>query len=100
MTTFCRTMAEPIILLTALISVVAVRAEAIAQPCNPAIDGTYCAEQTGKRPSGAATTATQNPSPGDDFFSLVRDNGPATFGAITFSGGTRCVGILRRSSCK
>jgi hypothetical protein len=31
---------------------------------------------------------------------LVRDNGPATFGAITFSGGTRCVGILRRSSCK
>jgi|SRR5689334_25083053 hypothetical protein len=72
-------------------------AQVIAQTCNPAIDGTYCAEQMGRRPDG--TPSRSNPSIGRDAFSIVRDNDPATFGAITFGGGTRCIGILRRSSC-
>ena len=91
--------AVPRILLVALTIVTILRAEGIAQTCNPAIDGTYCAEQMAKRPSGAATTSKSNPSLGGDFFSIVRENDPATFGAITFSGGSRCIGLLRRSNC-
>jgi hypothetical protein len=45
------------------------------------------------------TTSKPNPSLGGDFFSIVRENDPATFGAITFSGGSRCIGLLRRSNC-
>ncbi|HEY8274405.1 MAG TPA: hypothetical protein VIG56_07620 [Pseudolabrys sp.] len=89
--------AVPRVLLVALIVVAILRAEGIAQTCNPAIDGTYCSEQMGKRPDG--TTSRSNPSLGRETFSIVRDNDPATFGAITFGGGTRCIGILRRSSC-
>lgn len=91
--------AVPRILLAALTIVTILRAEGIAQSCNPAIDGTYCAEQMGKRPDGTATTSRSNPSLGREAFSIVRDNDPATFGAITFGGGTGCIGILRRSSC-
>jgi len=89
----------PRILLVALIIVTLLRAEGVAQTCNPAIDGTHCAEQTSKRPSGAMTTSKSNPNLGGDFFSIVRENDPATFGAITFSGGSRCLGLLRRSNC-
>jgi len=87
------------ILLVAIIVAAILRAEGVAQPCNPAIDGTYCAEQMSKRPSGAAPASRSNPNLGGDFFSIVRENDPATFGAITFSGGSRCIGLLRRSSC-
>jgi hypothetical protein len=86
-------------LLAALIIVTILRAEGIAQTCNPAIDGTYCAEQMGGRSGAAVTTSRSNPTLGRDAFSIVRDNDPATFGAITFGGGTGCIGILRRSSC-
>jgi len=101
MITSSRTTILPRILLAALIiiAIAVLRAEVIAQTCNPAIDGTYCAEQMSKRPSSRASTPRSNPNVGGDFFSLVRDNNPATFGAITFGGGTKCIGILRRSSC-
>jgi hypothetical protein len=88
----------PRIFLVALAIAATLRAEGIAQTCNPAIDGTYCAEQIGRRP-GDATTSRTNPTLGREAFSIVRDNDPATFGAITFGGGTGCIGILRRSSC-
>ena len=91
--------AVPRILLVTLIIVTILHAEGIAQTCNPAIDGTYCAEQMGRRPSGAITTSKPKPNLGGDFFSIVRENDPATFGAITFSGGSRCIGLLRRSNC-
>lgn len=97
MTMCCGSMTR--FLLAALIIVTILRAESIAQTCNPAIDGTYCAEQMGGRSGGAVTTSRSNPSLGRDAFSIVRDNDPATFGAITFGGGTGCIGILRRSSC-
>ena len=51
--------AVPRVLLVALIVVAILRAEGIAQTCNPAIDGTYCSEQMGKRPDG--TTSRSNP---------------------------------------
>ena len=91
--------AVPRILLVALIIVTIIGAEGIAQTCNPAIDGTYCAEQMSKRPGGATATSKPNPNLDGDFFSIVRENDPATFGAITFSGGSRCIGLLRRSNC-
>ena len=91
--------AVPRIFLMALVTATLLRAEGIAQTCNPAIDGTYCAEQMGRRPNAAATASRSNPSLGREAFSIVRDNDPATFGAITFSGGSRCIGLLRRSNC-
>jgi len=91
--------AVPRIFLMALVTATLLRAEGIAQTCNPTIDGTYCAEQMSKKPGGAMTTSKPNPSLGGDFFSIVRENDPATFGAITFSGGSRCIGLLRRSNC-
>jgi hypothetical protein len=91
--------AAPRIFLMALVTATLLRAEGIAQTCNPAIDGTYCAEQMSKKPGGAMTTSKPNPSLSGDFFSIVRENDPATFGAITFSGGSRCIGLLRRSNC-
>src|SRR6187431_1848722 len=97
MTMLCNTV--PRVLLVALAIVTILRAEGIAQTCNPAIDGTYCAEQMGRRPNAAATASRSNPSLGREAFSIVRDNDTATFGAITFGGGSGCIGILRRSSC-
>ena len=66
------------------------------QPCNPLIDGTYCASQGGPI----------NPPPMPRIQSLSSDLGigggdpPATLGAITFNGsGATCIGLFRRLSC-
>jgi len=70
-----------------------------AQPCNPVIDGTYCASQM-RTPAASAQTVEIAP-----IQSLSRDlsiggTSPATLGAITFGGnGTTCIGILRRGAC-
>ena len=75
-----------------------------AQPCNPVIDGTYCASQpdpglisdsgSGANPfSGARIDLGPSPTqPG------LYDT-PATLGAVTFGGGTSCIGLLRRARC-
>ena len=99
MAMFCSPNGASRILFGALVIAAILRAEGNAQPCNPAIDGTYCAEQMSKGPSSAVTTSRSNPTLDREAFSIVRDNDPATFGAITFGGGTGCIGILRRSSC-
>jgi hypothetical protein len=66
------------------------------QPCNPLIDGTYCAS------ADIAAGAQSMPR----IQSLSSDLGigggdpPATLGAITFSGsGATCIGLFRRASC-
>jgi hypothetical protein len=71
------------------------------QPCNPVIDGTYCAEQMPRartwsptdrpimRPIGEISTAVS-----------VGGNSPGTLGGISFgAGGTTCIGLLRRGVC-
>ena len=75
-------------------------AELIAQPCNPVIDGTYCASQPIRRSDTPARDAhTPMIGIGRDLAS-TRDEA-ATFGAITFRGdGTRCVGLMTRGNCK
>ncbi len=72
---------------------------AIAQNCNPVIDGTYCAEQMRSGSGSSRSCVTMNP---------IRDLGssisgtptsPATLGGISVRGGSTCIGLLRRGAC-
>jgi hypothetical protein len=69
------------------------------EPCNPLIDGTYCATQmrAGSRSSGSSPGAPQINSLSDDLG--IGSNPTATFGAITFTSSGACIGILRRGAC-
>jgi hypothetical protein len=68
-------------------------------PCNPVIDGTYCASQ------GGSPVTAQSPAGVAPMQSLSSDlamggDPPATLGAISFSGaGSGCIGLLRRMAC-
>jgi hypothetical protein len=68
-------------------------------PCNPVIDGTYCASASG------GTLGISQPASGmGSIQSISSDLGigsdpPATLGGITFSGGTTCIGLFRQMSC-
>ncbi len=69
-------------------------------PCNPLIDGTYCASA-----AAGLLNATQSPAGIAPMQSLSSDlaiggNPPATLGAINFgSDGSTCIGLFRRMSC-
>ena len=86
----------------AMVVTVTLAASGHAQPCNPAIDGTYCASQSRNVPSVSSSPMA------DSRISLSADiaqpglyDQPATLGAITFNGdGTRCIGLLRRAGCR
>jgi hypothetical protein len=71
-----------------------------AEPCNPVIDGTYCASQP-IRPRSSSSSPLSNTQP---FNSVANDlsldkERPATIGAFVFQGGSRCVALLRRGTC-
>jgi len=70
-----------------------------AQPCNPVIDGTYCATQGGRAFGGSSASVNMGSihSLSNDL-SLGQDS-PATFAGISFSGNTTCLGLLRRAGC-
>ena len=73
---------------------------ALAQmPCNPAIDGTYCATAGIRTPA-----STEAPTRRDIGFGGISSAGfyeqPATLGAITFGSQGRCIGLIRRVNCK
>lgn len=75
---------------------------AVAQPCNPVIDGTYCAEEASRRANIARSPTSFPPirNIADDFSPGQDPEQPATLGAITFRGnGVRCIGLLRRGVC-
>jgi hypothetical protein len=75
-------------------------AAVVAEPCNPVIDGTYCATDMRRPGSSTRSSAGMRPiqSIGGDI--LVGQDQPATFGGITFQGsGTQCIGLLRRGRC-
>lgn len=78
---------------------VIVAGQARAQPCNPVIDGTYCAEANiSSNSSRSRVSISPIQSLGGDLFSP--QDQPATLGAITFRGdGTQCIGLLRRGRC-
>jgi len=88
-----------------MIAAFALGSSATAQPCNPVIDGTYCAENMPKGSSKAR--AKQRTSPQIQPVQPIRDpsstsyDTPATWGGISFSNtGERCVGLMRRGRCK
>jgi hypothetical protein len=69
------------------------------QPCNPVIDGTFCAEQMSRSRSGAPQPMIR---PIGNIGSAISTNTtPAgTLGGISIrSGGQTCVGLLRRGAC-
>ena len=73
---------------------------AAAQPCNPVIDGTYCAEQM-SRPRTSSMPPRPTMSPIEEIggaVSVGQDN-PATFGAVSFRYGSACMGLMRRGNC-
>lgn len=74
-------------------------AAAAEEPCNPIIDGTYCATNMPRnrghvRPSGGMT-------PLEDYSRLVPSVGstPGTLIGIGTQGNRTCFGLLRRSAC-
>jgi hypothetical protein len=85
----------------AAVLVAAPHALAVAQqPCNPVIDGTYCATQMPRQvPSTRRSGVTLSPI--DDLGSAISGmpTSPATLGGINFRGGTTCIGLLRRGAC-
>ena len=70
------------------------------QPCNPAIDGTYCASAGIKSQPDLPLTSSRR----DIGFSGISGAGfyeqPATLGAITFGSSGRCIGLVRRVNCR
>ena len=75
----------------------ALAAPAMAEPCNPVIDGTYCATENIRR-SNAPTSS------GVSLQGMARYVGPRTdqpgmLGGITSRGGTTCIGLMNRGSC-
>jgi hypothetical protein len=70
-----------------------------AQPCNPVIDGTYCATQTDRRQNNSI--ATSAPMRFDGLGSSLSPppgaNEPGMLGTITFNNdGKSCLGGLLR----
>lgn len=77
----------------------ALGALASSEPCNPVIDGTYCATQVIRKPDGRTPDNKFTPLQG-----IARDIGPwtdqpATLGGITFRGSETCIGLMRRGAC-
>jgi len=72
---------------------------AAPQPCDPLIDGTYCATQGGRLSDrGSSINMAPIQSLSNDL-SLGQSN-PGTFAGISISGNnTVCIGLLRRASC-
>jgi len=72
---------------------------AAPQPCDPLIDGTYCATQGGRLSDGNSSINMQPIQSLSGDLSLGQTN-PGTFAGITLSGNnTVCIGLLRRASC-
>ena len=82
----------------ATILLITLCAPALAQPCNPVIDGTYCAEESSRRSNTSTSSAQLAPIGAFDVVGAGADR-PATLGGITFSGNSRCIGLLRRGAC-
>ena len=84
----------------AILAVTSITSASAQQPCNPIIDGTYCATQMPRKPSASAVQDSRfAPMQGiSSDFAGERDQ-PGTLGAISFRGAERCIGLLRRSAC-
>ncbi len=72
----------------------------LAEPCNPVIDGTYCASL----PKRSQTPSSPTPVQLQPIQSIARDvlgdSQTATLGRITFQGAATCIGTIRRAACR
>ena len=72
---------------------------AVHEPCNPVIDGTYCATQGGRLSDSSSSISMAPIQSLSGDLSLGQSN-PGTFAGITLTGNnTICIGFLRRASC-
>ena len=71
------------------------------EPCNPIIDGTYCATNMPKK--RAYVAPRQGMTALDDYNSMVPNGSvggpPGTLVGINIRGNQTCFGLLRRSVC-
>jgi hypothetical protein len=89
------------LVIPALIAI-AIPSPGMTEPCNPIIDGTYCATQMPKERATGSSSRDMNPirSLGSDFGSNTSLDPPGTLGSISFrGGGNRCFGTIVRSRC-
>jgi hypothetical protein len=85
----------------ALLVIVAMIATAAAQSCNTLTGGSSCGAPTRGGPIDDSRTS-RTPFSGVTSIGghLTRNDPPATFGSITFSGGrARCAGLFRSGNC-
>ena len=79
-------------------------AEAVAadEPCNPIIDGTYCASNMPKK-SGYVRSSSNSMTGLEDYSRLVPSaavgGSPGTLIGVGTRGDRTCFGLLRRSAC-
>lgn len=89
--------------MTAAASVAVIGSANAEQPCNPIIDGTFCATQMPKKKVNSAYSSDRMRHIQDMSRTMpsnsVGSSQPATLGGISLQGKSRCVGLLRRSDC-
>jgi hypothetical protein len=72
------------------------------EPCNPILEGTYCATQMPKKRDTSSGTG-QRLQPLSDMSRMVPSSSvsgpPATLFGLSFQGSSSCVGLFRRSTC-
>lgn len=71
------------------------------EPCNPILDGTYCATQMPKKRVDSSTGNRLQPL--SDMSRTIPSSSvsgpPATLFGLSFQGSSSCVGLFRRSAC-
>lgn len=89
--------------LSALVMVVGLCASIAAadEPCNPIIDGTYCATNMSRTRN--STKSSSGMKPLEDYSRLVPSasvgGAPGTLFGLSMQGSSTCLGLLRRSIC-
>jgi hypothetical protein len=84
----------------AMATVLAVHHWAVAQqPCNPLIDGTYCAEQMPRKPLPTKPSISMTPIQDLGSAISLSPSSAGTLGGISFRGGTTCISLMRRGAC-
>jgi hypothetical protein len=88
-------------LATAMLAASLASAAAADEPCNPIIDGTYCATNMPKNRGDVRSTGGMKPL--EDYSRLVPSAAvggtPGTLIGIGTQGNRTCFGLLRRSTC-
>ena len=89
------------ILTAAVLLVLPAAAAGAEEPCNPIIDGTYCATNMPKNRGTVRSSGGMTPL--EDYSRLVPSAAvggtPGTLIGIGVQGKSSCFGLLRRSAC-